>query len=173
MRNMMPLFAGVIVAAAASATESAPNYVAIDALQVKQYWISVDKGERLQLPKSFMRFGADGCVAVGYSIESDGKPANLVVLRAAFSENADKQLTAELEQRVIKHFAGMRYEAATANAQHQPVYTYGYYSFAAFQAPATKASVNEHSDFVLAHCVIADFPAAVARGDLVRKPASP
>lgn len=147
-------------------------YVAIDGPQVNQYWKSVGKGERLQLPKSFMRFGADGCVAVGYSIEADGKPANLVVLRAAFSEQTDKQAVSELEQRVIRHFGSMRYEAAPENARRQPVYTYAYYSFAAFQSPATKASVDDHSDFVGAHCVIADFPAAVARGDLLRKSGS-
>ena len=147
-------------------------YVAIDGPQVKQYWKSVGKSERVQLPKSFMRSGVDGCIAVGYSIEADGKPANLVVLRAGFSEFADKQIASDLERRVINYFAGMRYEAAPENARRQAVYTYGYYSFAAFQPPATKGSVDEHSDFVRSHCLIADFPAAVARGDLLRKSGS-
>ena len=147
-------------------------YVAVDGPKVKQYWKSVGKSERLQLPKSFIRSGADGCIAVGYSIEADGKPANLVVLRAAFSEQADKQVASDLERRVINYFAGMRYEPAPENPRRQAVYTYGYYSFAAFQPPATKASVDEHSDFVRSHCVIADFPAAVARGDLLKKSGS-
>jgi len=148
------------------------TYVALDGPQVKQYWTAVGKGERVQLPKSFMRSGVDGCIAVGYSIEADGKPANLVVLRAAFSEYADKQIASDLEQRVVKYFGSMRYEAAPENARRLPVYTYAYYSFGAFLSPATKASVDEHSDFVRSHCVIADFPAAVARGDLLKKSGS-
>ena len=170
MRFAIMLGAGLLFTGASFGGDSAPNYVAVDGPQVSQYWKSGGKGERIQLPKSFVRSGADGCVAVGYSVEADGKPANLVVLRAAFSDQADKQVVADLETRVIKYFAGMRYEPAPSNATPQPIYTYGSYSFAAFQVPSTKAAVNEHSDFVRSHCLIADFPTAVARGELLKKP---
>ncbi len=154
----------------ALASAQAGDYVAVHGPQVTQYWKSTGKGEGPHVPKSLMRAHADGCVAVGYSIEADGKPANLVVLRAAFGEQADPHVVSDLEQRVVAYFAGMRYEAAPSNEQHQPIYTYGYFSFSAVQTPATKASIDKHSDFVRAHCEIADFPTAVARGDLLKKP---
>jgi hypothetical protein len=159
----------VLLTAAAVGREGTPEYVVIDGPQITHYWKSTGNAERLQLPKSFIRTHADGCVAVGYSIEADGNPANLVVLRAAYSAQADKIVAADLEQLVVKYFAGRRYAAASSNPQHKPVYTYGYYSFSAVDTPSTNATVDKHSDFVRAHCVIADFPAAVARGDLLKK----
>jgi hypothetical protein len=157
---------------AIGATQGTPSYVVVDPSQLAQYWNSKDRDDRLELPKSVVHSRTEGCVAVGYSIEAEGKPANLVVLRAGYGEHVDKQIAAEVERRTVQYLADMRYEAAPANPGHKAVYTYSFTSFTPYSSSMAKSIVDQRSDFVKAHCVIPDFPAAVARGDLVRKPAS-
>ncbi len=169
MRTEILLAFGVFLASAALAQGGNGNYVAVDVGDVKAYWKVVEKGERIRLPKAALNTHAEGCVTVGYSIEADGKPANLAVLRSGFTDQADKQLIREVEQRVMQNFATERWVAADNNPGHTPVYTYGTYSFSLYERPATKAEVDKRADFVRATCDIPDFPAAVARGDLVKQ----
>jgi|GEM_PF-6869025 len=163
---------GLLVLPSVGATQGTPSYVVVDPSQLVQYWKSKDRNDRLELPKSVVHSRTEGCVAVGYSIEADGKPANLVVLRAGYGEHVDKQIAAEVEQRTVQYLADMRYEAARSNPGHKAIYTYSFTSFTPYSSSMAKTIVDQRSDFVKAHCVILDFPAAVARGDLMRKSSS-
>lgn len=166
------LLASAVFLASAAAAQGSNNYVAVDMGDVKSYWTVAEKGERIRLPKSAVHKRAEGCVAVGFSIEADGKPGNPVVLRSGFTDQADKQVIRDVEQRVLQNFASTRWVAADSNPKHTPVYTYSTYSFSLYEHPSTKADVDARSDFVKATCDIPNFPAAVARGDLVKKPSS-
>jgi hypothetical protein len=167
------MFVALAILPSLGATQETPSYVVVDGSQLEQYWKVTGKTERFELPKSVVHSRTEGCVAVGFSIEADGKPANLVVVRAGYDEHVDKQIATEVEKRTVEYIAGMRYEAAPTNPGHKAVYTYTYTSFTPYSSSMAKTIVDQRSDFVKAHCVIPDFPAAVARGDLVRKPASP
>lgn len=169
MRIGIMLASGVLATGTTLAQSGNGNYLALGLDDAKAYWKVVEKGERISLPKSAMRKNIEGCVSVGFSIEADGKTANLVVLRSGFTNQADKQVIREVEQRVLRNFSSTRWAAADSNPGRTPVYTYGTFSFSLFERPALKSDVDERSDFIKATCEIADFPAAVARGDLVRK----
>jgi hypothetical protein len=172
MRKVTIIAACAFFASAAAAQGNGSHYVVVDFSGVKAYWKAVEKGEPIKLPKSARHAHAEGCVSVGFSIEPDGKPANLVVLRSGFTDNADRQVIKDVEQRFVQNFASTRYAAVENNPGRQPVYTYGTYSFSMFAQPAIAADVDKRSEFVHAACEIPDFPAAVARGDLVKKAAS-
>ena len=172
MGKEIVIAACVFFATAAAAQGNGSHYVAVDFSGVKAYWKAVEKGEPVRLPRSAKHAHAEGCVSVGFSIEADGKPANLVVLRSGFTDQADRQVIKDVEQRVVQNLASTRYAAVESNPGRQPVYTYGTYSFSMFAQPAIASDVDKRSDFVRAACEIPDFPAAVARGDLVKKTAS-
>lgn len=169
MRTGFFLFAILLGVSPAPAQDSA--YIVVGKGKVAPLWTRVGEFGKLRLPKSARHDRVEGCVAVGFSIEPDGKPANLTVIRSAFTERAERKDIADVEQAVVSQFAGLRYVATAENAGHKPVYTYSSYSFSMFQQPATKDEVDARASTVSSPCDIADFPAAVARGDLVRKAA--
>jgi hypothetical protein len=171
MRIESVLVSAVLFACAAAAHGS-DNYVAVGVGDAKAYWKVAEKGEPIRLPKSAMHKHAEGCVAVGFSIEPDGKVGNPVVIRSGFTDQADRQVIRDVEQRVVRNFATTHWVAADGNPNHTPVYTYGIYSFSLYERPSSQSEIDARSDFVKATCEIADFPAAVARGDLVAKPPS-
>jgi hypothetical protein len=170
MRQVFLVFC-IFLAQTAMAQSGNGNYVVVDIGNVKPYWKVAQQGEPVRLPKSAMHKHAEGCVSVGFSIEADGKPANPVVLRSGFTDQADRQVIRDVEQRVLRNFGSALWVAADSNPDHKPVYTYGTYSFSLYEQPAIKADVDKRSDFVRATCDIPDFPAAVARGDLIKKAA--
>lgn len=145
------------------------DYVVVDIGQLAPLWTVAEKGDRIQLNKALLRSSGEGCVAVGFSIEADGRPSNLTVIRSGFTDRADPKAIANVEQRVLRSFATTRYAASPPNAARRPVYTYAVYSMSAYEAPSTQQEVESRSQVVHKACEIADFPAAVARGDLVNK----
>lgn len=157
---------------ACTAFAQSANYLVVDEGNFTQYWKATERDERIRLPKSTVHRHAEGCVAVGFSIEADGRTANLTVLRSGFTERASKQTIAEVEKSVLRNFAETRFAATPTNPEHKPVYTYATYSFSSYEMPSTDAEVEKRSAFVRATCEIADFPGVVARGELVKKAAS-
>jgi hypothetical protein len=125
--------------------------------------------EAFHLPKSIFRHRVEGCVAVGFSVEADGKPGNVAVLRNGFNDNADKGDIDAVRKRALQTVGDWRFEAGADNADRRPAYTYIVLSFNAYEVPALKKDIEKRSAVVQSTCEIADFPGAIARGELVDK----
>lgn len=142
------------------------SYVVLEEGKIAPFWTVAEKGEAVHFPRELVKNHVEGCLAVGFSVESDGHTANVMVVRSAFSERATKGNIAEIESRVRRNLATTRYSATSANSDHKAVYTYSTYGFSLVSAPATKLEGERRADAVSANCKISDFPGAVARGDL-------
>jgi len=139
---------------------SAPQYQIVEAKDVGAYWVASPWQRRpVKYPRSAVREGVEGCVELGFSIEPDGVPAELKVLRSTFSEGASKESVEAVTQAVIDAVAAARYSPAQTNPQRLPVYTHRITTFflSAVSRVESNAESKAHSGHIADSCKIADF----------------
>ena len=154
---------GLLVAAPVAGADE--NYVVVDQGQLAPYWTSIGNLRGPHFPKSAIRNRVEACIAVGYSIEPDGKPAHVSVLRSKGNRAADDDDMKKIAAAALDSVSRWRYEAAQGNPERKAVYTYATVSMALSNTTTTPAVARNHALSVEHSCDIADFVAAVARGE--------
>jgi hypothetical protein len=123
--------AGALLPAVCYCAEAAPDYKIVESSDIGLYWVA-QPGHRQpppRYPATSVREGIESCIEVGFSIEADGIPARMVVLRSAFGSGARQETTQALRQAAIDSVAAARYEAGANNPDHLPVYTHSVFTF--------------------------------------------
>ena len=142
------------------------DYLVVDNGGLGEYWNFTRKMPYPSFPNSALRKHIEACVAVGFAVESDGRPSNVGVLRVETSRPSDADETEGMKSAIIDAISGWRFEPAEANAARRPLYTYTVISMA-YSAPGTLAGVaKQHAEKVTRSCEIPDFVATALRGDL-------
>jgi len=147
---------------------AAQDYKVMGSQDLPHYWTIAKRGGSLGLP--LKKFHASwGCLAIGFSIEGDGVPANVSVLRDRYSGEIDKDLRDELRKAVLGYIARGRYATTAENAAKQPVYTYNVITFQKELDGTLSAVGKGQIARESAHCELEDFANVVASGALARE----
>lgn len=153
----------------AAANDAATQYTVVDEGSLEPYWMPAEKTRGPQFPRAVFLKGIESCVAIGFAIESDGRTANVSVLRTASNKPGETQAIAQVEAAARQAVAQWRYDPGAENDQRKAVYTYIVVSDVLSSMNASKSVVRKHADDIEHPCHIENFPAAVARGDFAPK----
>ncbi|HEX6832999.1 MAG TPA: TonB family protein [Rudaea sp.] len=165
-RNLAAL---LLTATAWLCAAAEPEYAVVDGDALRSYWVAAGKHSGPSYPRSLFVKGIESCVALGFSIDADGKTENITVLRTVTNKPNEKDAIAKFHAAAVQAAAQWRYEPAAENAARKPVYTYVTLSESFSPTNVTKEAAMKHAHEVDDACRIADFAAAVARGDFVQK----
>jgi hypothetical protein len=164
----MRFMAGLIVAAlavVASDARAADAYKIVDTGDLGEYWNFAKKMPWPSFPHSSIWKRVNVCVAIGFSVESDGRADNVSVL-AVKSSNDDPKEIEVMKKAMIDGVSAWRFVPAETNTMRAPLYTYTITSMS-YVAPGTMSSVRQrHANEVSAECVIRDFLDKAARGEI-------
>jgi hypothetical protein len=162
------VLAVLLMSAVGTATAAHPEeeYLVVGPGEVGDYWNFTNMMPYPDFPKSAMRKHMNTCIAVGFSIESDGTPSNVTVLRVETSKPRDMDETERIKSAMTEAIRNWRFEPAENNAARRPLYTYTVMSMA-FSVPGTLSKVaQKHSDSVAQSCEITGFIDTVLRGEI-------
>src|SRR6266566_5144640 len=102
--------------AAANAAHPEENYLVVGSGEVGDYWNFTHKMPYPDFPTSAMRKHMNTCIAVGFSIESDGMPSNVAVLRVETSKPRDTDEIERMKSAMTEAIRSWRFEPAENNA---------------------------------------------------------
>ncbi|MEO7051159.1 MAG: energy transducer TonB [Rhodanobacter sp.] len=108
-----------------------------------RYWILLNTSVQMDAPNSGLNLTKPGCVAVTYTVGSDGVPLNVQV--AKVEPNSD------LGPMARSAVANFRYGPSLSNNVHQPVATYYVVPFNAPKDPAEREKL-------MAPCKLPGYP---------------
>jgi hypothetical protein len=145
---------------------SGEDYLVVDLGQVGEYWNFVHKTAYPQFPTSSMRKHVDVCVAVGFSVEADGVPANISVLRMQTSKADDTEESERMKSAMTDAIARWRFQPSERNAARRPLYTYTVMSMAFSVEGTLSTTAKKHSDAIAKSCEIPEFVSAALRGEV-------
>jgi hypothetical protein len=163
MRFMMGIVAALAVAA--GDVRAADAYKIVDTGNLGEYWNFAQKMPWPSFPHSSIWKRVSVCVAIGFSVESDGRADNVSVL-AIHSSNDDPKEIESMKKKMIEGVSAWRFVPAETNAARAPLYTYTVTSMS-YVMPGTMSSVRvRHANEVSAECAIPDFVEKAARGEI-------
>jgi hypothetical protein len=164
MKSMAMLVAAVL-AVVASDARSADAYKLVDMGDLGDYWNFEKKMPWPSFPHSSIWKRINVCVAIGFSVESDGRADNVSILAVKSSNNEEKEI-ASMNKAMIDGVSAWRFLPAQSNAMRAPLYTYTINSMS-YVAQGTLSSMRErHAKEVSAACVITDFMEKAERGEI-------
>ena len=100
----------------------------IDQQNLYHYWILLNTTVQMDAPNAGLNLNKPGCVAVTYTIGSDGVPMNVQVAKVV-----PKSDLGSMARSAVSNF---RYGPSLTNSVHQPVSTYYIVRFNAPKDPA-------------------------------------
>ena len=163
MKFMLGIVA--VLAVAAGDVRAADAYKVVDTGDLGEYWNFAKKMPWPSFPHSSIWKRVSVCVAIGFSVESDGRPDNVSVL-AIHSSNDDPKEIEHLKKTMVDGVSAWHFVPAETNAARAPIYTYTVTSMS-YVAPGTMSSVRvRHANEVSAECAIPDFLDKAARGEI-------
>lgn len=142
MRRFLGGFFTMICAATSWASD---QYIIVGESNLADYW-TVDKGvtKAPKYPVAAVKAFASGCVAIGYTIQSDGTVDKPQVLRSFTNKKDGSALQQLLEQSALASTPTWHYLPATGNADRKPVYTYATQTF--FLSGVRESDMKQHCD---------------------------
>ena len=162
------LLSGLIAASFSAVADE--KYIVLDQGQIDTYWTRIGKTNGPHYPKSAVRNLVEACMAIGFSIESSGKPGIVSVLRMQTNKSSDDDDVKKIKAAAIEAVTDWRYAATSGNPEKKPVYTYTTMSMALSNPAAANASdAGARAQSMAQSCRIADFATAVSRGDFKPK----
>jgi len=118
--------------------------VKIDQQDLSRYWILLNTQVQMDAPNSGLNLDKPGCVAVTYTIGSDGVPMDVQVAKV--------EPKSDLGPMARSAVANFRYGPSLNNNIHQPVATYYIVVFNGPKDPAARAQL-------MAPCKLPGYPA--------------
>ncbi len=160
----MGLLAAVL-AVAAGDLRAADAYKIVDTGDLGEYWNFETKMPWPSFPHSSIWKRVNVCVAIGFSVESDGHADNVSILAVKSSNDDPKEIDA-MKQAMIDGVRAWRFVPVDTNPMRAPLYTYTITSMS-YVAQGTVPKVRErHAKEVSAGCVVPDFMEKAARGEI-------
>lgn len=159
IRDWVPIVAIGLMASAA--TQAADQFKVVDEKDVAAFWVP-QPGHKWPPPKypiEAIRTGVESCVEVGFSIQSDGFPANFSALHSTFSGSAKKETQELLKQSAIDAAAAVRFMPSPTNSQGTPVYTN---SLISFSLGKSKDDSKAHGEQIRRSCRIENLQEFIA-----------
>jgi hypothetical protein len=145
MKNLFPSVSrGVLFALALGA--AAPvlaQAIKIDQQNLYRYWILLNTKVQMDAPNSGLNLDKPGCVAVTYTVGSDGVPMDVQVAKV--------EPKSDLGPMARSAVANFRYGPSLSNNTHQPVSTYYIVVFNGPKDPAAR-------DQLMAPCQLPGYP---------------
>ena len=159
---------GGLMAASFSAVAD-EKYIVLDQGKTDPYWTRIGKSSLPLYPKSAVRNMVEACMAIGFSIESSGKPGIVSVLRMQTNKSSDDDDVKKIKAAAMEAITDWRYVAAPGNPERKAVFTYTTMSMTISGPDASASAANARSQSMEQSCRIADFAVAVSRGDFKPK----
>jgi hypothetical protein len=150
---------------AADSARASADYVVVEQGKANPSWVKAGKLRGMRVPKSAMRNSVEICVAVGFTIESTGVPANVVILKTQSNKPPDNDNVHGIQEEAKRAVNDWRFDPAPENPDRKPIYTYGTMSMSSIPSGRQTKAAEEHSHSVERACDIPDFVDAVRRGD--------
>lgn len=146
MKTLFPsVCRGLLVALALGvATPALAQAVKVDQQNLYRYWILLNTKVQMDAPNSGLNLTKPGCVAVTYTIGSDGVPFDVQVAKVVPKS--------DLGPMARSGVANFRYGPSLSNNIHQPVATYYIVPFNGPKDPAER-------DKLMAPCKLPGYPA--------------
>jgi hypothetical protein len=164
MNVVRGLIAMALTVAAVDAC-AADAYKIVDTGDLGEYWNFETKMPWPSFPHSSIWKRVNVCVAIGFSVESDGRADNVSILRVNSSNNDPKEIES-MKKSMIEGVSAWRFVPAETNTMRAPLYTCTITSMS-YVAQGTMPGVRErHAKEVSAACVIPDFLDKAARGEI-------
>lgn len=108
-----------------------------------RYWILLNTSVQMDAPNSGLNLTKPGCVAVTYTVGSDGVPLDVTVAKVV-----PKSDLGPMARSAVANF---RYGPSLSNKVHQPVATYYIVPFNTVKDPAERAKL-------MAECKLPGYP---------------
>jgi hypothetical protein len=163
MRRILLALAIAVCAGTAAADE---KHLVLPRGSLATYWSAIPSEEKRTIPRALLRQHMNACVAVAYTIEADGRAANIRILRTITSKPGNLDAEKLFQDFATAPFAKTHYEPTAENADRKPVFTYAVVPLAVSNVTTAPAVADRHMHEVEQQCEIADFVAAVGRGDI-------
>lgn len=146
MKTLFPsVCRGALVALAfAVVTPVLAQAVRVDQQNLYRYWILLNTKVQMDAPNSGLNLDKPGCVAVTYTVGSDGVPLDVQVAKV--------EPKSDLGPMARSAVANFRYGPSLGNNIHQPVATY---YIVVFNGPKDEAA----RDQLMAPCKLPGYPA--------------
>ncbi len=138
LRRVLPLVLALGFAAPVLA-----QAVKVDQDNLYRYWVLLNTSVQMDAPLSGLNLTEPGCVAVTYTIGSDGVPRDVQVAKV--------MPESDLGPMARSGVANFRYGPSLSNSIHQPVATYYIVLFNSPKDPADRAKL-------MAPCELSDYP---------------
>ena len=163
MKFMMGIVA--VLAVASGDVRAADAYKIVDTGELGEYWNFAQKMPWPSFPHSSIWKRISVCVAIGFSVESDGHPGNVSVL-AIHSSNDDPKEIEVMKKAMIDGVSAWRFVPVETNAARTPLYTYTVTSMS-YVPPGTMSAMRERrAKEVSAKCAIPGFVDKAASGEI-------
>jgi len=118
-----------------AATPLLAQSLKLEQQELYRYWIMINTQVQMDLPNSGLNLDKPGCVAVTYTIGSDGVPMNVQVAKV--------EPKSDLGPAARSAVANFRYGPSLTNRIGEPVSTYYVVPFNAPQDPAAKQQLMD------------------------------
>ena len=122
-----------LVLALGFATPVLAQITRIDPQNLYRYWILLNTKVEMNAPNSGLNLDKPGCVAVTYTVGSDGVPLDVQVAKVVPESDLGSMASSAV--------ANFRYGPSLNNKDHQPVATYYIVPFNAPKDPAAQAQL--------------------------------
>ncbi len=163
--NVVTRMITMVFAVAAIDACAADAYKVVDTGDLGEYWNFETKMPWPSFPHSSIWKRINVCVAIGFSVESDGRADNVSILAVKSSNNDPKEIE-NMKKSMIGGVSAWRFVPAETNSMRAPLYTYTITSMS-YVTQGTMPAVRErHAKEVSAACVIPDFLDKAARGEI-------
>lgn len=162
----------VALAASVPVVGAETEFAVVDLDTLPSLWTLVGRPKGPTYPREIFKKGMETCLAIGFVIDSNGQATNISILRTITNKPGETDALAQIKSVALQAVTQWRYEPASGNASRKPVYTYTTLSESFSLTSVTGTVADKHAHEIENACRIADFPAAVARGDFVQKEGS-
>ena len=122
-----------LVLALGFATPVLAQITRIDPQNLYRYWILLNTKVEMNAPNSGLNLDKPGCVAVTYTVGSDGVPLDVQVAKVVPESDLGSMASSAV--------ANFRYGPSLNNKDHQPVATYYIVPFNSPKDPAAQAQL--------------------------------